>query len=59
MKTVVHNPTKGVYPATDDYVHALEIQRPERLLFVSGTMGLDEQGPRRSAGRETFGGGRR
>ena len=44
MKTVVHSPTKGIYPATDDYVHALEVQRSERLLFVSGTMGLDEQG---------------
>ena len=44
MQTVVHNPTVGVYPATDDYVHALEVQGAGRLLFVSGTMGLDETG---------------
>ena len=44
MKTIVRNPTRGIYPATDDYVHALEIQGAERLLFVSGTMGLDEKG---------------
>jgi 2-iminobutanoate/2-iminopropanoate deaminase len=44
MGMVVRNPTAGVYPATDDYVHAMEVQNPQRLLFVSGTMGLDEQG---------------
>lgn len=44
MKAVVHNPTKGIYPATDDYVHAIEVQKPDRILFVSGTMGLDEEG---------------
>ncbi|WJS05393.1 RidA family protein [Roseibium aggregatum] len=35
------NPDKGIYPATPDYVHALEVTGAERLLFVSGTMGLD------------------
>jgi 2-iminobutanoate/2-iminopropanoate deaminase len=44
MGMVVRNPTAGVYPATDDYVHAMEVQSPQRLLFVSGTMGLDEHG---------------
>lgn len=44
MKTIVRNPDKGVYPATDDYVHGLEVQGAERMLFVSGTMGLDEKG---------------
>jgi 2-iminobutanoate/2-iminopropanoate deaminase len=44
MGMVVRNPTAGVYPTTDDYVHAMEVQHPQRLLFVSGTMGLDEQG---------------
>ncbi|WP_242902739.1 RidA family protein [Actinomadura terrae] len=39
-----HNPTEGVYPATDDYVHALEVRDAGRLLFVSGTMGLDPAG---------------
>ncbi|MCI4567056.1 hypothetical protein [Lysobacter sp. CFH 32150] len=44
METVTHNPRAGIYPATPDYVHALEVRSPERLLFVSGTMGLDEHG---------------
>lgn len=38
LRTV--NPADGVYPATDDYVHAMEVAGPARLLFVSGTMGL-------------------
>ncbi|MGH6947917.1 MAG: RidA family protein [Kiloniellales bacterium] len=44
MKTIVRNPTDGIYPATEDYVHALEVQGAGRLLFVSGTMGLDPAG---------------
>ena len=44
MFTVQHNPTKGVYPAGADYVHAMEVRQAERLLFVAGTMGLDERG---------------
>ena len=44
METVPHNPTDGVYAATDDYLHALEVRGAERLLFVSGTMGLDREG---------------
>lgn len=44
MKTIVRNPTSGIYPATDDYIHALEVRGAERLLFVSGTMGLDTEG---------------
>jgi 2-iminobutanoate/2-iminopropanoate deaminase len=43
MKTVTHNPAAGVYPATSDYVHVAEVRDPHRLLFVSGTMGLDAQ----------------
>lgn len=38
------NPDDGIYPATPDYVHALEITRPDRLLLVSGTMGLAPDG---------------
>ncbi|WP_433324808.1 RidA family protein [Spirillospora sp. CA-294931] len=41
---VNHDPTDGVYPSTDDYVHAVEVQAPDRLVFVSGTMGLDPTG---------------
>lgn len=44
MKTIVRNPRTGVYAATDDYIHALEVQQPSRLLYVSGTMGLDAEG---------------
>jgi enamine deaminase RidA (YjgF/YER057c/UK114 family) len=44
MQTVPHNPTAGVYPATGDYIHALEVRAPSRFLFVSGTMGLDPDG---------------
>jgi enamine deaminase RidA (YjgF/YER057c/UK114 family) len=44
MDLIRHNPTVGVYPATPDYVHALEVRNPGRFLYVSGTMGLDPQG---------------
>lgn len=44
MKMIVHNPSEGIYPPVSAYAHGLEIQRPERLLFVSGTMGLDAAG---------------
>lgn len=44
METIVRNPRSGVYPATPDYIHALEVRNPGRLLFVSGTMGLDASG---------------
>ena len=44
MKMVVHNPTQGIYPATRDYVHAMEVREPKRFLFVAGTMGLDARG---------------
>ncbi|MFE9576421.1 RidA family protein [Nocardia sp. NPDC006044] len=44
MELLQRNPTEGVYAATDDYVHAMEVRGAERLLFVSGTMGLDSDG---------------
>lgn len=43
MEKILHNPHQGLYPALD-YAHALELRRPERLLYVSGTMGLDAEG---------------
>ncbi|MDJ0951233.1 MAG: RidA family protein [Alphaproteobacteria bacterium] len=43
MKTITHNPA-GIYPPTGDYAHALEVQAPQRILYVSGTMGLDPDG---------------
>ena len=44
METRTHTPTAGVYPATDDYAHAIEVRDPSRFLFVAGTMGLAEDG---------------
>jgi 2-iminobutanoate/2-iminopropanoate deaminase len=44
MQTIPHNPTAGIYPATPDYVHALEVRQPNRILYVAGTMGLDGEG---------------
>jgi 2-iminobutanoate/2-iminopropanoate deaminase len=44
MRTVERNPKAGIYPATPDYLHALEVQGPKRFLYVSGTMGLDPDG---------------
>lgn len=41
---MVRNPVDGVYPASPDYVHAVEVRDVQRLLFVAGTMGLDGQG---------------
>jgi len=44
MEMLVRNPRDGIYPATDDYVHGMEVRGADRLLFVSGTMGLDATG---------------
>ena len=44
MELVTHNPADGVYAATLDYAHALEVRGTSRTLFVSGTMGLDAGG---------------
>ena len=44
MELLPHNPTEGVYPASDDYVHALEVRGAVRTLYVAGTMGLDPAG---------------
>ncbi|MBL8574939.1 MAG: RidA family protein [Hyphomicrobiaceae bacterium] len=37
------SPQDGIYPATD-YLHAIEVSAASRLLFISGTMGLDQDG---------------
>lgn len=44
MKTREINPTTGIYAATRDYVHAIEVSGASRQLFVSGTMGLAVDG---------------
>jgi 2-iminobutanoate/2-iminopropanoate deaminase len=40
MQLIPHNPTEGIYSTGGDWVHAMEVCGAERLLFVSGTMGL-------------------
>lgn len=44
MQTIAHRPTEGIYPATDDYIHAMEVRGAQRMLFIAGTMGLDPRG---------------
>ena len=44
MKLREINPSQGIYPATRDYVHGMEVSGATRQLFVSGTMGLSEDG---------------
>jgi 2-iminobutanoate/2-iminopropanoate deaminase len=44
MKMLARNPTDGIYAATEDYVHAMEVISPQRFLFISGTMGLEPGG---------------
>jgi enamine deaminase RidA (YjgF/YER057c/UK114 family) len=33
-----------IYSSTPDYAHSAELRDPRRLVFVSGTMGLDANG---------------
>ncbi|MEU4622931.1 RidA family protein [Actinoplanes sp. NPDC023801] len=44
MEMVAHDPKDGVYSATSDYVHAMEVRGAQRTLYISGTMGLDPAG---------------
>jgi enamine deaminase RidA (YjgF/YER057c/UK114 family) len=44
IEIVTHDPTTGVYASTDEYVHAVEVRNAQRVVFVSGTMGLDQSG---------------
>jgi|SRR5882757_4276341 len=44
MEANVVNPVDGIYRATEDYVHAMEVKNASRLLFIAGTMGLDADG---------------
>ncbi len=44
MQPLPHSPVEGIYPATSDYVHAMEVRGAARFLFVAGTMGLDAEG---------------
>src|SRR3546814_19078816 len=49
MKTIVRNPTSGIYPATADSVHPLEVRGDSPLPFVRGTLGLCPAGNPASA----------
>ena len=44
METLTHDTAGDVYAATPDYIHAIELRGAQRLLFTSGTMGLDHAG---------------
>ena len=44
MHTTLHDPQAGLYPSGPDYAHALELTGHERLVLVSGTMGLRPDG---------------
>lgn len=44
MEAIQRNPASGIYAATPDYIHAMEVRNASRLLFVSGTMGLRTDG---------------
>ena len=40
MEQIPHNPDQGIYSTGGDWVHAMEVRGAERMLLVSGTMGL-------------------
>jgi enamine deaminase RidA (YjgF/YER057c/UK114 family) len=44
MQTIINNPKNGIYAASSDYVHGIEIRDPARWLYVAGTMGLRPDG---------------
>ncbi len=43
MAISYHDPV-GVYPPAGPSAHAISVANPKRLLFISGTMGLDPEG---------------
>lgn len=44
MKAIPIDPTEGLYKSGSDYVHAMAVDGATRLVFVSGTMGLEPDG---------------
>jgi len=44
MQMTIVNPKDGIYAATPDYVHAMQVMDARRFLFLSGTMGLEITG---------------
>lgn len=44
MEQQILNPKDGIYPATNDYAHGICLTDAKKLVFVAGTMGLDNSG---------------
>lgn len=44
MNQMILNPRDGIYPATGDYVHGISLAGISRLIYISGTMGLEASG---------------
>jgi 2-iminobutanoate/2-iminopropanoate deaminase len=43
MQTTQHNPSE-IFPPQGPYCHGVEVKDAKRLLFISGTVGLDREG---------------
>ncbi|MEL6677353.1 MAG: RidA family protein [Pseudomonadota bacterium] len=44
MQQRIINPSDGIFATTPDYVHGLEVTGATRQLYISGTVGLAEDG---------------
>ncbi len=44
VRTTTLAPSDGIYEATPDYAHGIEVTDISRFVFVAGTMGLDPRG---------------
>jgi 2-iminobutanoate/2-iminopropanoate deaminase len=44
MDPITHRSPDGIYAPTGDYAHAIELRRPERIVYTAGTMGLEPDG---------------
>jgi enamine deaminase RidA (YjgF/YER057c/UK114 family) len=42
MEIRTHDPSDGVYATDGDWVHAVEVRGAQRTVYLSGTMGLDD-----------------
>lgn len=54
MQMIPRNPRNGIYPATDDYVHAMEVSGAARFLFVSALWGLIPKGRLQTAWKNSY-----
>jgi enamine deaminase RidA (YjgF/YER057c/UK114 family) len=44
MELIAHNPADGIYTTPGLFIHAVEVRGADRLLFVTGTLGIDPDG---------------